>query len=45
MQTHCVRYNPSAMETHDQVLLALRRIMRAIDLRSRELMQKSGLIV
>ncbi len=31
------------METHDQVLLALRRIMRAIDLRSRELMQKSGL--
>lgn len=33
------------METQEQVLLALRRIIRAIDLRSRALMQESGLTV
>jgi len=31
------------METHDQFLVALRRIIRAIDLRSKELMQSTGL--
>ncbi|MGB1109420.1 MAG: MarR family winged helix-turn-helix transcriptional regulator [Gammaproteobacteria bacterium] len=31
------------MDTHEQVLVALRRIIRAIDMRSRELMQHWGL--
>jgi len=41
-QTEILRYN-RVMERHEEVLIALRRIIRAIDLQSKSLMQRSGL--